>query len=90
MSITASEARRNLFGLIEQANADRTPIEITSKRGNVVMIAEDDWHSIEETLYLMRSPENARRLTASIEDLEHGRGVIRKTLAELRAMEPPE
>ena len=38
MAITASEARKNLFPLIEQVNNDRTPVEITSKRGGAVLI----------------------------------------------------
>ena len=43
MSITASEARKNLFPLIEQVNDDRTPIEITSRRGNAVLMSRADY-----------------------------------------------
>jgi antitoxin YefM len=43
MAITASEARKNLFPLIEQVNEDRTPVEITSKRGDAVLIGIDDY-----------------------------------------------
>ena len=66
MAITASEARKNLFPLIEQVNNDRTPIEITSKRGDAVLIAIADYRALEETAHLLRSPANVRRLLESI------------------------
>lgn len=62
MAITASEARKALFPLIEQVNADRAPVEITSKRGNAVLMSADDYSAWQETAYLFRSPANARRL----------------------------
>ena len=67
MAITASEARRNLFPLIEQVNQDRTPVEITSKRGDAVLMAIDDYRALEETAYLLRSPANVRRLLESLD-----------------------
>ncbi|MGI9120212.1 MAG: type II toxin-antitoxin system Phd/YefM family antitoxin [Acidimicrobiales bacterium] len=67
MAITASEARKNLFPLIEQVNQDRTPVEITSKRGDAVLISIDDYRALEETAYLLRSPTNARRLLQSLD-----------------------
>ena len=70
MAITASEARKNLFPLIEQVNEDRTPVEITSKRGDAVLIGIDDYRALEETAYLLRSPANVRRL---LESLDHAR-----------------
>lgn len=74
MAITASEARKNLFPLIEQVNADRMPVEITSKRGDAVLISGDDYRALEETAYLLRSPANARRLLESL-DQAHGSAV---------------
>ncbi|GAA4660985.1 type II toxin-antitoxin system prevent-host-death family antitoxin [Streptomyces chumphonensis] len=73
MSITASEARKNLFPLIQQVNDDRTPVHITSRSGNAVLISEEDFSSWQETIYLMRSPANARRLAESIAEAEAGR-----------------
>ncbi len=72
MAITASEARRGLFPLIEQVNDDRVPIEITSKRGNAVLISADDYAAWQETAYLFRSPVNARRLLDAAEAAERG------------------
>jgi antitoxin YefM len=62
VAITASEARRALFPLIEKVNDDRVPIEITSKRGNAVLMSADEYAAWQETAYLFRSPANARRL----------------------------
>lgn len=70
MAITASEARKHLFPLIEQVNQDRAPVEITSKRGDAVLISVDDYRALEETAYLLRSPANVRRL---LESLDHAR-----------------
>jgi len=67
MAMTASEARKNLFPLIEQVNNDRRPIEITSKRGDAVLMSRADYDALEETAYLLRSPANARRLLESLE-----------------------
>ncbi len=74
MAITASEARRALFPLIERVNDDRAPIEITSKRGNAVLMSADDFAAWQETAYLFRSPANARRLLDAAEAA--GRGEI--------------
>ena len=73
MAITASEARKNLFPLIEQVNEDRTPVEITSKRGDAVLIDIDDYRALEETAYLLRSPANVRRLLESLEQARSGK-----------------
>ena len=66
MSVTASEARKLLFPLIEQVNEDHVPVEITSKRGNAVLMSRDDFDALQETAYLLRVPANARRLLDSL------------------------
>ena len=43
------------------------PVEITSKRGDAVLISVDDYRALEETAYLLRSPANARRLLESLD-----------------------
>lgn len=75
MAITASEARKNLFPLIEQVNADRNPVEITSKRGDAMLISVDDYRALEETAHLLRSPANIRRLLESLEEARAGNAV---------------
>ena len=57
MSITASEARKNLFGLIKEINESSQPVNITSRQGNAVLISESDWNSVQETLYLYSIPK---------------------------------
>ena len=74
-AISYSEARENLKSVIDRVVADHAPIAITRQRGEgAVLVSESDWASIEETLYLLRSPANARELLAAIRGLEAGRG----------------
>lgn len=72
MAITATEARRNLFPLIERVNEDRTTVEITSRRGDAVLMSLDDYRALEETAYLLRSPANVRRLLKSLDQARAG------------------
>jgi antitoxin YefM len=77
-AISYSEARENLKSVIDRVVADRAPIAITRQRGEgAVLVSESDWASIEETLYLLRSPANASALLASIADLDAGKGIER-------------
>lgn len=72
MSITASEARKQLFPLIEQVNSDRVAIEITSRRGNAVLMSAEEFASLQETAYLLRVPANAKRLLESLQQAQSG------------------
>lgn len=72
MAVTASEARKNLFPLIEQVNNDRTPVEITSRRGDAVLMSRADYDALQETAHLLRAPANARRLLESLEQATSG------------------
>lgn len=73
MVITASEARSQLFPLIEQVNTDSTPVIITSKKGNAVLVSESEWESIIETMYLLRTSSNREHLARSQADVLAGR-----------------
>ena len=55
-TLTATEARSKLYRLIDEAASSHEPIVITGKRGNAVLISEEDWRSIQETLYLLNIP----------------------------------
>ncbi|WGI36180.1 type II toxin-antitoxin system Phd/YefM family antitoxin (plasmid) [Mycolicibacterium aubagnense] len=66
MTISASEARQRLFPLLEQVNTDHEPVRIASKAGDAVLMSADDYDSWQETVYLLRSPENARRLMEAV------------------------
>jgi antitoxin YefM len=72
MAITASAARRDLFALIEQVNEDHTPVEITSKAGDAVLLSLADYRALEETAHLLRAPANARRLLESLAQAQRG------------------
>jgi antitoxin YefM len=72
MAVTASEARKRLFPLIEQVNADEEPVEIVSKHGTAYLVSERQFRSMRETAYLLRTPANAARLAASIAEANAG------------------
>ena len=52
-TLNATEARSKLYRLIDEAATSHEPIIIRGKRGNAVLISEDDWRSIQETIYLL-------------------------------------
>ena len=72
MALSASEARKRLFPLIEQVNDDEEAVEIVSKSGTAFLVPEQLWRSLVETRYLLRSPANARRLLDSVARVEAG------------------
>ncbi len=55
-TLTASEARANLYRLIDQAAASHQPIHIAGKRASAVLLSAEDWQAIQETLYLLSVP----------------------------------
>lgn len=80
MAMSASEARKRLFPLIEQVNDDQEPVEIVSKSGAAFLVPAQQWHSVIETAYLLRSPANAQRLLRSIADAEAGRVEVQELI----------
>ena len=77
-TLTYSESRARYAETLNAVTDDREEVVIT-RAGHepVVMVALDDYESLKETAYLLRSPENARRLLAAIDRLEHGAGAAR-------------
>jgi len=55
-SLTASEARARLYRLIDETAESHEPIRISGKRHNAVLVSEDDWSAVQETLYLLSVP----------------------------------
>ena len=55
-TVNVTEARANLYKLIDDASVSHEPVIITGKRGNAVLVAEGDWNAINETLYLLSVP----------------------------------
>jgi len=81
-AMTYTKAKRSLSETMERVCQDHAPVIVT-KRGDgaVVIMSLEDYESLVETSYLLKSPSNARRLLASIKELEDGRGKQRQ-LAE--------
>jgi antitoxin YefM len=82
MSITASEARKELFPLIKRVNDDHDAIEIVSKHGNAVLVSADDYAALREGAYLLRSPANARRLLKAYENALNSMRVAERELID--------
>ena len=55
-TLTASTARARLYKLLDQTASSHEPVQITGKRSNAILISEEDWRSIQETLYLLSIP----------------------------------
>jgi PHD/YefM family antitoxin component YafN of YafNO toxin-antitoxin module len=51
-TLTATEARKNIYSLVDEVNVSHEAIQIQGKRGSAVLIAEEDWRALQETLYL--------------------------------------
>ena len=80
-TITYTSARGNLAKTMEKVCDDHSPVVITRKTAQpVVMMSLEDFEALEETAYLLRSPKNARRLLESIAELETGKGSEKELL----------
>lgn len=82
-AITYTAARESLAATMDRVCVDHDPVIITRNRDQaVVMMSLEDYDSLQETAYLLRAPENARRLLDSIAELKGKKGIT-KTLGEL-------
>lgn len=78
-AISYTAARENLASTMDKVCADHAPVIITRNRDqSVVMLSLEDFESLEETAYLLRSPANAKRLLEAIHSLESGQGSARE------------
>lgn len=66
-TLSATEARANLYRIIDEAAESHEPVLITSKRNNAVLLSEGDWESIQETLYLLSIPKMRESIKRGIE-----------------------
>ena len=76
MSITASEARRRLFPLIDEVNDDGAAVEIVAKSNRAYLVPAAEYEALKETAHLLRSPANMRRLISSYQHALEGRQEI--------------
>ncbi|MBZ5488173.1 type II toxin-antitoxin system prevent-host-death family antitoxin [Halomonas aquamarina] len=80
-AISYTAARSHLAKTMEQVCEDHSPVIITrSKAPSVVMLSLEDFEALQETAYLLRSPNNARRLMDSMAELEQGGGQEKELL----------
>lgn len=86
MTISASEARRDLFPLIKRVNDDHEPVRISSRGGDAVLMSAEDYESWQETVHLLRSPANAQRLMEAVARDKAAAGAVTKSLDELREL----
>jgi len=78
-SITYTAARENLANTINRVCEDPAFVVITKNRDQVVvMLSLEEYESLQETAYLLRSPANAKRLIEAVDALERGKGLKRK------------
>ncbi len=81
-SLSFSDARANLKSAMDRVVHDKAPIAITRQKAEgVVMVSISEWEAIEETLHLLRSPANAKRLLTGISELQAGDGETRDLIA---------
>jgi antitoxin YefM len=76
-ALTYSYTRRHFAEVMRQVNDDRSPVIVTSQRGQpVVIMSLDDYHALEETAYLLRNPTGANRLMNAVQELRQGGGKV--------------
>jgi antitoxin YefM len=80
-AITYTTARQNFAKTMEQVCEDHTPVIVTRKTNeSVVIMSLEDYTALEETAYLLRSPKNTRRLIESITQFENEKGTERNLI----------
>ena len=81
-AITYTAAREGLAATMDAVCRSRAPVVITRNRDqSVVMLSLEDYEQLEETAHLLRSPCNAQRLLAAVQQLKNGKGRARKLAA---------
>ena len=82
-AINYSELRKNLKTTMDQVCENHEPIIITRKNSdNLVLVSYEDYSSIEETSYLLKSPKNAKRLRESIKSFYEGKGIEKELIED--------
>jgi len=86
---TSTDLRKNLSAMLDAVHDDHEPLLVTRASGQpVVVISLEDYEALDETAYLLSSPENARRLRVSIAQVEQGE-VVTRAIGDLDCT-PPE
>jgi len=67
-TINSTLARNSIYELIDKINENSEPITITGKRGNAVLVSEDDWRAIQETLFLLSIPNMRESIISGMKE----------------------
>ena len=91
--VTYSYARQNLAELLDEVERDRAPVFISRqrKRGGAYLVSQEEWDSLQETMYLLSNPANAKDLLDAIAELNAGKGIeqqVAKTVPRRRRAKP--
>jgi antitoxin YefM len=82
-TLSSTDLRANLSAVMDRVNDDHEPVIVTRNKGRpVVIVSLEDYASMDETAYLLSSPENARRLREAIKGLNEGKGIVRELIEE--------
>ena len=80
-AVISSEFRANMATMLDNVTNDHMPLTVVRQGGkNVVVVSEEDWAGMEETLYLLGNPANARALYDSIAELNAGKGEVHELI----------
>jgi len=77
-TVTATEARKNLYRLLDELSQTHEPLQISGKRNTAVLVAEEDWRSIQETLYLLSIPGMRKSIIQGLKTPEEISEEVRK------------
>ncbi len=72
-TFTASKARASLYKLLDKTALSHEPVQITGRRHNAVLVSQEDWEAIQETLYLLSEPGMAKSIREARQDIKAGR-----------------
>lgn len=72
-TVTATKARQNFFGLIKKSVKSHSPIQVTSKSGNMVLLSQEDYESLIETLEILSVPGMKKSISRSEKDIKSGK-----------------
>lgn len=84
--VTYSYARQNLAELLDEVERDRAPVFISRqrKRGGAYLVSQEEWDSLQETMYLLSNPANAKNLLDAIAELNAGKGIEHQVAKPVR------
>lgn len=82
-TMSSTALRANLSAIMDRVNDDHEPVIVTRAKGlPAVLVSLEDYAAMDETAYLLASPENARRLREAIKGLNDGKGIVRELIEE--------